>query len=475
VTPPALAVYAVALACAAVVVWRRPVVALYLFVVGLALHNAVMDALYGAGIQGHALTAIQAWKDVLLLVALASVAFHALRKRRLPFRPLLVDWLALAFAAIVVLYALIPQDVLGGSATHKAIAYALRHDLAGVGAYFLGRSVATPLTRARWLVLGAAAAVAAWGLIDAYAIDLDWWRHNGTAAYFTKQLGYPYGPGLSHLPENFVFNNGNEQELTRRLVSTFLSPLAAAYLCLIGLLLAPRRRIALVLVVPAAAGLLWTHTRAAVLALALGLVVLAAVCRRVWPLAAAAATVVVGFAVIAAFPHIGPRAHFTPRELAYQRANAQQEGKPAFEPSAESHLTTLRDGIETVLRHPQGYGLGNAGEVAFRERVPLRAGESNYTELGVETGLLGALLFVAWNLALLVELVRRREGAFAAMFAAVLFVAIQTDAYGIPWLAYCVWWLAAASIRASTSGTFTSRSATSSARSTSTPASSASR
>ena len=243
-TSAALAVYAVDLACTAVIVWRRPVVALYLFVVGLALHNAVADALYGWGIRGHALTAIQGWKDVLLLVALASVGFDALRTRRLPFRPLVVDALALAFAAIVVLYALIPQDALGGHATHKATAYALRHDLAGVGAYFLGRSVAPQLGKVRWLVLGLAAAVAAWGLVDAYAIHLDWWRHNGTADYFTKQLGYPYGPGLSRLPENFVYNNGNEHELTRRLISTFLSPLAAAYLCLIGLLIAPRRRIA---------------------------------------------------------------------------------------------------------------------------------------------------------------------------------------------------------------------------------------
>jgi hypothetical protein len=447
VTSLALVVYAVALACAAVVVWRRPVVALYVFVVGLALHNAVADALYGAGIRGHALTAIQAWKDVLLLVAFASVGFDALRRRRLPFRPLVVDALALAFAAMVVLYALIPQDVLGGHATHKAAAYALRHDLAGVGAYFLGRAVAPRLGNVRWIVLGLAAAVAAWGLVDAYAIHLDWWRHNGTADYFTKQLGYPYGPGLSRLPDNFVFNNGHEDELTRRLVSTFLSPLGAAYLCLVGLLLAPRRRAALLLVVPAAAGLLWTHTRAAVLALAVGLIVLAAVCRRVWPLAAAAATLVVGFAVISTYPQIGPRAHFTPRELAYQRSNAQRAGHTSLEPSTESHLSALREGISTVVRHPQGYGLGNAGEVAFREQVPLRAGESNYTELGVETGLLGALLFIAWNAALLAGLVSRREGALAAMLAAVLFVAIQTDAYGIPWLAYCAWWLAASGLR----------------------------
>jgi hypothetical protein len=29
----------------------------------------------------------------------------------------------------------------------------------------------------------------------------------------------------------------------------------------------------------------------------------------------------------------------------------------------------------------------------------------------------------------------------------VLVVAIQTDAYGIPWLAYCVWWIAGSALR----------------------------
>jgi len=29
----------------------------------------------------------------------------------------------------------------------------------------------------------------------------------------------------------------------------------------------------------------------------------------------------------------------------------------------------------------------------------------------------------------------------------VLVLAIQTDAYGIPWLAYCVWWLAGSGLR----------------------------
>src|SRR5439155_4078670 len=73
VTVVELALYALLLAVAAVAVWRRPLAALYLFVVGLALHNAVMAALYAAGVRGDVLTAITAWKEILLVVALARV------------------------------------------------------------------------------------------------------------------------------------------------------------------------------------------------------------------------------------------------------------------------------------------------------------------------------------------------------------------------------------------------------------------
>jgi hypothetical protein len=450
VTALALAVYALVLAAAAHAVWRRPSTAFYLFLFGLALHNVAMDALYGAGIHGHALTAIQAWKDVLLFVALARVAVDAWHARRLPFAPALPDVFALAFALLVVVYALIPQSALHGHASHEAIAYALRHDLTGVGAYFLGRAVIVRVRDVRWLLLGLAAALAVWGLFDVYVIHLDWWRHNGTVGYFHDQLGFDYGKGLSGLPENFVYNTGNEQELLRRLVSTFLSPLASAYLCVVALILAPRARAAIPFAALAAAGLLWTHTRAALLALAFGLLVAAVVQRRVWPVAAAVATLVVGFAFVKAFPHIGPKTTFTPAELVVQRAGnplTSGDATSTSEPSAQSHWDSLRDGIRTVVHHPQGFGLGNAGEVAFRDKEPPKAGESNYTEIGAETGLLGALLFIAWNVALALRLTLARRAELAAVLVAVLVLAVQTDAYGIPWLAYCVWWLAGSGLR----------------------------
>src|SRR5436190_11445791 len=91
-----LPVYGLLLLAGAIVVWRRPIVSIYVLIVGLAVHNAVGAALYGAGVRGGALTAIQAWKEILLAVALARVGFDAVWARALPFRTGIVDATALA-------------------------------------------------------------------------------------------------------------------------------------------------------------------------------------------------------------------------------------------------------------------------------------------------------------------------------------------------------------------------------------------
>ena len=187
----ALVVYAVALTAGGLAVWRRPALAVYAFVVGLALHNAIMAGLFALGVEGRPLTLIAAWKEVLLGVALARVARDALAARRLPFRPSPVDALALAFAGFVLLYALLPQSALGGEADARTILYALRHDLACVAAYFLGRSIELPPLRR--LVLVTAAVVAVLGVVEAYAVPIDLWEDADVPAYFREQLASPAG------------------------------------------------------------------------------------------------------------------------------------------------------------------------------------------------------------------------------------------------------------------------------------------
>jgi hypothetical protein len=442
----ALVVYAAALVVGSAAVWRRPVLAVYAFVVGLALHNAVMAGLFALDVRGRPLTAIAAWKEILLAVALSSVARAAWVRRRLPFRLRLVDGLALAFAAVVVAYALLPQRWLDGEADADAVLYALRHHLAPVAAYFLGRALVLPPLRG--VVLATAAVVAALGIAEAYLVPIDAWEDADVPAYYSEQLGFDHA-GPRDLPENFVFNTGDEDDLLRRAVSTFLSPLGTAYLLVVALCLwAARAPSRWPLAAVAALGLLFTFTRAALLVLAGALVVLALVARRWWPVAAAAATIAVGLAWTQVYPSIAPETSWTQAELEEQRERARAEGVPPGEavsldePSIRSHLTALRDGTETVLEHPQGFGLGNSGAVALRQDVPLRAGESTYTELGVDTGLLGALLFLAWNVALLAGLVAVGAAGVAAALAAVLALAIQTDVLGTPWLAYVVWLLA---------------------------------
>jgi O-Antigen ligase len=446
-----LLVYAAALAAAAVAVWRRPLLAVYAFVVGLALHNAVMAGLFALGVRGDALTAIAAWKETLLAVGLGRVALEAVRARRLPFRPLRVDALALAFAAFVLVYAALPQDWLDGEADAKTILYAARHALACVAAYFLGRALVLPPLRG--IVLATAAAVAAVGVVEVYTVPIDAWEDAEVPEYFSEQLGFAHH-GPRELPENFVFNTGDEDDLFRRAVSTFLSPLGTAYMLVVALCLwAARPRIAWPLAVVAAIGLLFTFTRAALLALAGALLVLAFVRRLWWPVLAAAATLAVGIAWTQVFPVVAPETTWSQADLEYQRKRARELGVPpgdtvsVDEPSIRSHLNALRDGVETVAEHPEGYGLGNAGATALRRGVPLKAGESTYTELGVETGVLGALAFIAWNLALLWGLIRRGAAGTAAAFAAVLALAVQTDVLGTPWLAYVVWLLAGARLR----------------------------
>ncbi|MGH3072771.1 MAG: O-antigen ligase family protein [Gaiellaceae bacterium] len=427
---------------------RIPRFALYAFVVALPFHNLAMAELWDAGVRDAALDAVSAWKEVLLAAGLAVVVW---RRRGLTFNAGAADWLALAYAGFVLLYAVIPQDWLGGEASARGILYGVRHDLTPVACYFLGRGL-TMTARDRALVarliLGVAAVVAAWGLVDIYAVSLQTWRDSGAPGWFEEQLGLTYR-GLSGLPENFVYNLGDERPL-RRLVSTFLSPLATAYLLLVAIMLAAtwrrRGRWLPALTALLALGLFFTYSRTTIAALALGLAALGYGLRSWWPVAAAVVLVAASFFFVRAYPDIAPETRYTAEELEIQREGGRREptSRDPFSPgesSFSSHLDSLEEGIETVVEHPHGYGVGNAGVTAKRTDVDIKAGESTYTELGVELGLLGMLAFIAWNVVLAWRLLRLEPWLGAAL-TAVLALAVQTDVIGVHWLAFVLWALA---------------------------------
>jgi hypothetical protein len=404
-----------------------------------------MAQLWDLGVRGSALDVVAAWKEALLLVALLVVLWHVRRRPSVK----VADVLAASYAVIVIVYAVIPQHVLGGEATTRGELLALRHHLLPVAAYGLGRLAWVAWGERRQLgglIALSAVVVAAVGLVDLAFVSLQAWRNSGVPGWYREQLGLDY-EGLSGLPENWVFNTGHEDNPIRRLVSTFLSPLASAYVLVVALVYLvsrPLRWWSALLGLLLFAALLYTHTRAALAALVLGLVVLAIAQRRVTPVAIAGAAVVVSALFLAVYPTIGPSTRYTQEELEWLRENAQRQGTTSGDPfagneaSTASHFRNLRAGIRVVVRHPQGFGLGNAGVVAKRTGVEVRAGESTYTELGVDAGVAGAAAFVLWNLAVLAGL-WRREAWLAAAFVAVLAIGLQTDVIGIHWIAFTVW------------------------------------
>ena len=431
---------------------RLPRVALVVLVVGLALHNLAMALLWQAGVRDTALDVAAAWKEIVLVVAFVAAVWAVGSLPQLVW----ADRLALAYGALVVLYWLLPQSWLDGGATAKGELYALRHHLLPLGAYALGRFVT--LDRVWWRRIGltivaVGCGLAAWGLIDVYLVPLQWWRDSGVPDWFSQQLGLAYRC-LSGLPENWILNT-DEESPVRRLVSTFLSPLATAYtLVAVCLLLAAARPRHWTIAAGALAyaGLLWTHTRAAFIALPVGLLVLALLRRSVPIAGLAVASVVASIVFVAIFPTIGPSTTYTATELMCLRENAAEQGVASDDPfsagesSTSSHLSALRDGIRTVARHPWGFGLGNSGVSASRTREDVKAGESSYTELGVDMGVLGLLAFAGWLVALILAL-RTRSPWLAASVAAVAVLGLQTDVIGIHWLSVVVFALAGAALR----------------------------
>ena len=152
-----------------------------------------------------------------------------------------------------------------------------------------------------------------------------------------------------------------------------------------------------------------------------------------------------------AFPHIGPSTSYTRAELVILRAQGQQNPGVSDDPlgagdaSTASHLRNLRAGLHVVVHHPQGFGLGNAGVNASRTGVRVKAGESTYTEIGVDTGVVGLLAFCGWLVAVLARL-WRRSAWLSAAWVSMLAIGIQTDVIGVHWIAYVLFALAGVAI-----------------------------
>ena len=420
------------------------------FVVGLALHNLVMAQLYGGRPARPALTVVASWKEVLLAGGLACFAVCAIRTRALPFRPTRSTRSASRS----------PRSSCSTRCSRRARSAATRpagdrarrapRPASPVAAYFLGRGLALAAASCAGSVRRSSATAAGARRVRP-GRHLRRSRSRGGATR-ARRAGsrtssastITASPGCRRTSSTTSATSGRCGGSSRPSSPRSRPPTCSC----VALLLAAawRRRTAIPLAAVCFGGLLWTYSRSTWFALVVGLVVLAAAQRRLLPLVLAVAAIGVFAGYAAAFTHVAPRAHFTPTELDFQH----EAGK------GQSHRAVARERrldaqpLAQPPRRPLDRRAPPAGLRARQlrlDRGPLRreaeAGESTYTEVGVDTGVAGLALFVAFNLALLWRL-RFRSAWLVAALAAVLVLAVQTDAIGVPWLAFCLWLFAGA-------------------------------
>src|SRR4029077_21216264 len=187
-------------------VWRRPFVGLGVLVGGMGFHSSAIMVLLALHTPAALIRVVQSCKELVLLL-LGLLAIRQLRAREgLPVRRLLpMDWIALAFTAVLVVYLFQPSSVLPGNANFMQRLAAFRTAALIPLLYALGRIFSRPseldLRDALWFIVGAGAVVGAFGIYELWFVPTATWLDWGVNL-FSSWLGFNYN-GPAGLPANF--------------------------------------------------------------------------------------------------------------------------------------------------------------------------------------------------------------------------------------------------------------------------------
>jgi len=469
-----LALYAFALT----IVWWAPFRALGVLVAGMMFHNFLLMLLLRFDTPALLIRVVQAWKEGILLLLGVLVVVAGIRAWRAGRRPQLgaLDFVAIAFTALALVYLLIPGSVFhAGVNLHQRLLGA-RIVLLIPLLYLFGR-VFRPARRedvqfVGLLIVGAGAIVGLFGLIELWLIPTDAWLSWGVNQ-LSAWWGFVYD-GPKGLPANF-FQTTTEGFLLRRMVSTYVSPLGIAYTGILvvpiatALLLqrgrspAPRgesreggrwaRWLLLTASVFLVAGVLFSLTRLALALMVFELLLLAVLFRRRWLLWT---TPVVGLLVLWMlfdYVQVGPLLHRDLQPVVNRPANLRITS--SADPSLKEHAGLLGYDVQYVVAHPLGGGLGSS---VHRFGPSEGTGESAvfdmFGDLGVVGGIIYLLMYFGAVLMGARAYLRERNDVLLAALPLVAFIGglalfaitVTSDIWGGFAVVFLFWWAAGASV-----------------------------
>ncbi len=423
---------------------------------GLSIHVLAIALLYGPlGLPGGLVRAIAGWKELALVVLLATALWRIGRDRwlnRLAFPDVAAGLLVLWIFTRGLMEFAHPD----GGPPAVIFGYGARDLAQPLLLYAIGRATPAvaddPVLLRRLTTIAVLATVI--GIIE-LLLPIEVLVAAGIPRYFTEFLGVPgiTDPYRYNLPHSYFTDLG--ATAFRRAGSVFLNGqgLAAALL-----LLMPAAQIRAMYATGAKAvaswsvvGLLWiglllSVTRMTTVAVAIESVLLLLLAGRVVAVGALTTT----FTTIAAAIVIASR---DIRLFAWRTLTFDTQ-------SSRSHVADWQDGLNAMWEHPLGAGLATADITAERfGRTPLAA-DNLYFKYGVELGVPGLLLFVVFLIGVLaaaVSLSRRASagaaGQQAGLYAAAITVGVIVNGAtavvtNVPFVTYIWGWIAGAIVAA---------------------------
>jgi hypothetical protein len=451
-----------------------PFRALGILVAGMAVHNFLLMILLRLGTPDLLVRLLQAWKEIILLALLGVALWTGWRRWQAGSRPQLrmIDGLVVAFTVVALIYFVLPGSLLQSHATLTQRALGLRVLLLIPVLYLFGRIFPprgrSDLTWVATLIVGAAGLVGLFGMIELWLVPTAQWLGWGVNQ-LSAWLGFTYH-GPSGLPENF-FQTTAEGILLRRMVSTYVSPLAIAYT---GLLVVPLgiallvdrhprlRQFAAVALGLTVLGILFSVTRLALAVLVAELALLYVLWRRRWLIPATLLMAVAVVLMIYQYPRIGPLVDRNLVAIASRPTGMHIASQS--DPSAREHLQQLIQDLDFVRHHPLGAGIGSS---VHRYGTTAGTGESAVFDVFGEIGVVGGVLYVVIYLAGIVYglrgFFRRRDHPLVsalALTAAVgglvlIPITLTSDVWSDFSVTFLFWWAVGYSVMLATSATTT--------------------
>lgn len=377
---------------------RRPDRSLLVLIALLPVQALLLAQLYTWGLPAQIVRPLAGWKEALGIgVVIAGVRGFAAAQRRLDR----LDKGALAYVAVVAIYAVVPRLFAAGAPTSSSVrSLGFRESAGFVLLLLAARHADLPddfMRRATNVVLAVGAAVAAIGIYE-YVAPGSW---NNFVVDHVRYLQYQVQI-LHSVPSSLTDIRrygyvGGHKFL--RTGSVFLDPTPAGFFMVLPFAIAVERRLhahtsraGTALLALFSVALVLTQTRAALVA-ALVVCVLAA-----RPAAGRTTNRRLQFAFVFAAGLV----LLVPAAAASGLSQRVTTTGSVQDQSSSDHVRSFWDGVHAVADRPIGYGLGTSAGIGQRfSKGTVTVPENQYLEVGIETGVLAMALFIGLTVMML--------------------------------------------------------------------------